>query len=280
MTKLHVDINRSIAYYRTTLNGTSPKRVFLTGGSSQLPYLDLFIADKLALPVAFFNPLHNVTLGQALASAHLQQNNCFHNRRRSFGLALRQTGSCPAEVHLEALTFAARADKKRKRNPAFFAALLRWILILRLSSAPIMSSRSCFARQDARSKLATQTSSLQVVVLDIVKLSAQADASAASNDRSRRLSGSGQERNTCGLKFSSRSTIKSPRVFRSRSLSPPMTLKSTAAALKGREAGGHSWPSQRTSETTAALVRNGLQLGPKRVQSSDRPDQRAGRQRA
>ena len=42
MTRLHVDINRSIAYYRTTLGGASPKRVLLTGGSSGLPYLDLF----------------------------------------------------------------------------------------------------------------------------------------------------------------------------------------------------------------------------------------------
>ncbi len=71
MTKLHVDINRSIAYYRTTLNGAPPKRVFLTGGSSQLPYLDLFIGDKLSLPVVYFNPLRNVharPLGQHLLS--------------------------------------------------------------------------------------------------------------------------------------------------------------------------------------------------------------------
>src|SRR5277367_5479798 len=73
MTKLHVDINRSIAYYRTTLNGAPPKRVFLTGGSSQLPYLDLFIADKLSLPVTYFNPLRNVTLGSALNKNALQQ---------------------------------------------------------------------------------------------------------------------------------------------------------------------------------------------------------------
>ena len=69
MTRLHVDINRSIAYYRTTLSGAPPKRVFLTGGSSQLPYLDLFIADKLSLPVAYFNPLRNVNLGPSLNAA-------------------------------------------------------------------------------------------------------------------------------------------------------------------------------------------------------------------
>jgi type IV pilus assembly protein PilM len=74
MTRLHVDINRSIAYYRTTLNGAPPKRVFLTGGSSQLPYLDLFIADKLSLPVTYFNPLRNVNLASSINKADLQQN--------------------------------------------------------------------------------------------------------------------------------------------------------------------------------------------------------------
>src|SRR6202453_5239117 len=92
MTKLHVDINRSIAYYRTTLNGGSPKRVFLTGGSSQLPYLDLFIADKLSLPVAYFNPLHNVSLAPSVNREQLQQNNCC--TAELVGLALRATGSC------------------------------------------------------------------------------------------------------------------------------------------------------------------------------------------
>jgi len=126
MTKLHVDINRSIAYYRTTLNGAPPKRVFLTGGSSQLPYLDLFIGDKLSLPVAYFNPLRNVTLGPSLNTAFLQQNSCF--TAELVGLALRATGSCPAEVTLDAPTLAARAAKKRKQ-PYYFAALAAWILL-------------------------------------------------------------------------------------------------------------------------------------------------------
>jgi len=126
MTRLHVDINRSIAYYRTTLNGAPPKRVFLTGGSSQLPYLDLFIADKLSLPIAYFNPLRNVNLGPALKSADLQQNNCY--TAELVGLALRATGSCPAEVTLDAPTLAARADKKRKL-PFYFGALAAWTLL-------------------------------------------------------------------------------------------------------------------------------------------------------
>jgi type IV pilus assembly protein PilM len=126
MTRLHVDINRSIAYYRTTLNGAPPKRVYLTGGSSQLPYLDLFIADKLSLPVAYFNPLRNVSLGNSLNTAQLQENNCY--TAELVGLALRATGSCPAEVILDAPTLAARSDKIRKQ-PYFFAALAAWALL-------------------------------------------------------------------------------------------------------------------------------------------------------
>jgi type IV pilus assembly protein PilM len=127
MTKLHVDINRSIAYYRTTLNGAPPKRVFLTGGSSQLPYLDLFIGDKLSLPVVYFNPLRNVTLGPSLNTSFLQQNSCF--TAELVGLALRSTGSCPAEVTLDAPTLAARAAKKRKQ-PYYFCALFAWMVLI------------------------------------------------------------------------------------------------------------------------------------------------------
>ena len=127
MTRLHVDINRSIAYYRTTLNGAPPKRVFLTGGSSQLPYLDLFIADKLSLPIAYFNPLRNVSLGASLNKADLQQNTCY--TAELVGLALRATGSCPAEVTLDAPTLAVRADKRRKQ-PYYFGALAAWVLLL------------------------------------------------------------------------------------------------------------------------------------------------------
>jgi type IV pilus assembly protein PilM len=127
MTRLHVDINRSIAYYRTTLNGAAPKRVFLTGGSTQLSYLDLFIADKLSLPVAYFNPLRNVNLDPSLNTTYLQQNSCY--TAELVGLALRETGSCPAEVTLDAPTLAARVDKRRKL-PYYLGALAAWLVLM------------------------------------------------------------------------------------------------------------------------------------------------------
>ena len=127
LTRLHVDINRSIAFYRTTLNGSPPKRVFLTGGSSQLPYLDLFIADKLSLPIAYFNPVRNVSLGTSLRTAELQQNSCY--TAELVGVALRATGSCPAEVTLDSPTLAARTDKRRKQ-PYYLCSLAAWALLM------------------------------------------------------------------------------------------------------------------------------------------------------
>ena len=127
MTRLHVDINRSIAYYRTTLSGGAPKRVFLTGGSTQLPYLDLFIADKLGLPVAYFNPLRNVNLDPSLNSNYLQVNSCY--TAELVGLALRDSGSCPAEITLEAPRLSARISKRRKL-PFYGGALAAWFILM------------------------------------------------------------------------------------------------------------------------------------------------------
>jgi len=91
-----------------------------------LPYLDLFIADKLSLPVSYFNPLRNVSLGKGLNTAQLQQNSCY--TAELVGLALRETGSCPAEVILDAPTLALRSDVRRKR-PYYIGALVAWTLL-------------------------------------------------------------------------------------------------------------------------------------------------------
>jgi type IV pilus assembly protein PilM len=188
MTRLHVDINRSIAYYRTTLGGAAPKRVFLAGGSSQLPYLDLFIADKLSLPVAYFNPLRNVTLGSGLKTAGLQQDACY--TAELVGLALRETGSCPAEINLEAPTLAARSDKRRKQ-PFFYGALTAWALLFvclglyYYQQTVIAQSTARILRQKTEglqglagpvNKLVAQSTTLQATLDAVVRLGAQRQA--------------------------------------------------------------------------------------------------------
>jgi type IV pilus assembly protein PilM len=188
MTRLHVDINRSIAYYRTTLNGAPPKRVFLTGGSSQLPYLDLFIADKLSLPIAYFNPLRNVTLAPSINKPEVQQNSCY--TAELVGLALRATGSCPAEVTLDAPTLSLRADNRRKK-PYYFAALAAWTLLIaciclwyyqQTQVAQVMSATLGGNTQSLKTlapkvnTLAKQQDALQQTLKSVVDLGIQRDA--------------------------------------------------------------------------------------------------------
>ena len=168
MTKLHVDINRSIAFYRTTLNGSAPKRVFLSGGSSQLPYLDLFIADKLSLPVSYFNPLRNVSLGKNLNAAQVQANHCY--TAELVGLALRETGSCPAEIILDAPSLLARIDKRRKQ-PYYFGALAAWALLF-VFVALYYCQQISVARQ-ASQKLRDNTDSLRILAPKIGSLASQ-----------------------------------------------------------------------------------------------------------
>jgi type IV pilus assembly protein PilM len=171
MTRLHVDINRSIAFYRTSLNGAAPKRVYLTGGSSQLPYLDLFIADKLSLPVSYFNPLRNVSLAPTVNTAQLQDGNCYTGEL--VGLAARETGTCPAEISLDAPTLATRSDKKRKQ-PFFYAALVAWIALFVCISAYYYAQNN-IARQ-TNDILVQKTSGLKTYANKVTTLAHEVDA--------------------------------------------------------------------------------------------------------
>lgn len=129
MTRLHNEINRSISFYRTHQGGSAPKRVLLTGGSSQIPYIDVFIGEKLNLPVEFFNPLTNVTIAPQVNREQLSQQSCFMGEL--VGLALRQTGSCPVEISL--IPPALKAVQARQRTqPYLVGALVAWIALFAL----------------------------------------------------------------------------------------------------------------------------------------------------
>jgi type IV pilus assembly protein PilM len=126
MTRLHNEINRSISFYRTHQGGSAPKRVFLTGGSSQIPYVDVFIGEKLNLPVEYFNPLQNVNIAAGIDRDQLTNQSCFMGEL--VGLALRESGTCPVEISL--IPPALKATQARRRTqPYYLLALAVWILM-------------------------------------------------------------------------------------------------------------------------------------------------------
>ncbi|MEA3188144.1 MAG: type pilus assembly protein PilM [Chthoniobacter sp.] len=113
MTRLHSEISRSISFYRSQQGGSQPARVFLCGGSTSLSYMREFFAEKLQLPIEFFNPLRNVTVSndvnmdEAGRGAHLLG--------ELVGLSLRSITDCPMELNLQPASVVRAQSLSQKR---------------------------------------------------------------------------------------------------------------------------------------------------------------------
>ena len=98
MTRLHIQVNQTIQFYRGQQGGAAPQRLFLSGGASTLPYTAQFFAEKLNLPVEYFNPLRNVQIDPALNLEELAK--VGHQMGELVGLGLRNLAHCPVELNL------------------------------------------------------------------------------------------------------------------------------------------------------------------------------------
>ena len=113
MTRLHAEIARSIGFYRSQQSGTAPQRIYLAGGSVTLPYMREFFHEKFQLPVEFFNPLRNVTVGNGLNLDEIGRN--AHRMGELVGLALRGTSNCPMELNLRPVSVVKRHQLAERR---------------------------------------------------------------------------------------------------------------------------------------------------------------------
>ena len=123
MTRLHAEIARSINFYRSSQGGTTPKRVFLCGGSTGLAYMAEFFGEKLQARIEFFNPLRNVLVAEGALPEGTTP--CSSGLAELVGCALRRLGDCPMEISLTPPTIVrARALASRIPRLALAAALL------------------------------------------------------------------------------------------------------------------------------------------------------------
>lgn len=113
MTRLHAEIARSIGFYRSQQGGKAPEHIFLSGGSSTLPYMREFFQEKFQLPVDYFNPLRNVAVGSNLNVDDIGRN--AHRMGELIGLALRGTSNCPMELNLRPASVVRRHQLSEKR---------------------------------------------------------------------------------------------------------------------------------------------------------------------
>lgn len=127
MTRLHAEINRSINFYRGQQDGGQPKRILLTGGTSVIPYTDVFFKDKLKAEVEYLNPFMNVAVADDISAEDIGRD--AHMLGEVVGLALRRVLTCPIELNL--MPPRVVSDKKfRKKHPVILAAAYGLVVLL------------------------------------------------------------------------------------------------------------------------------------------------------
>ena len=98
MTRLHIQVNQTMQFYRGQQGGSNPARLFLSGGASIMPYTAQFFAEKLNVPVEYFNPLRNIQIDPAINLEDLAH--VAHSLGEVVGLGLRNLAHCPVELNL------------------------------------------------------------------------------------------------------------------------------------------------------------------------------------
>jgi type IV pilus assembly protein PilM len=125
MTRLHIQVNQTMQFYRGQQGGSAPQRLFLSGGASIMPYTAQFFAEKLNVPVEYFNPLRNVQIDPSVNLEELAR--VAHSLGEVVGLGLRNLAHCPVELNLmpeSTLKWQAFNQKK----PYFIATVLSLML--------------------------------------------------------------------------------------------------------------------------------------------------------
>jgi type IV pilus assembly protein PilM len=126
MTKLHIQVNQTIQFYRGQMGGAAPQRLFLAGGASIMPYTAQFFAEKLNAPVEYFNPFRNVQIDPAVNLEELAR--VAHSLGEVVGLGLRNLANCPVEMNLmPESTLRWRAFNEKK--PYFTATVFSLVAV-------------------------------------------------------------------------------------------------------------------------------------------------------
>ena len=120
--KLPAEIARTTNYFRSQHGGKAPKKVLLAGGGANLPYVSDFFQEKLRLPVEFFNPLQQVSVGKGVDVDQVGTE--AHQLGELVGLALRGIGKAPLKIDLVPDVVSRERDAARRKPMLIGASVL------------------------------------------------------------------------------------------------------------------------------------------------------------
>src|SRR6266700_6776987 len=126
MTRLHIQVNQTMQFYRGQQGGSQPARLFLSGGASIMPYTAQFFAEKLNVPVEYFNPFRNVQIDPALNLEELAR--VAHSLGEVVGLGLRNLAHCPVELNLMPDS-TLRWQSFNQKKPYFIATVFSLVIM-------------------------------------------------------------------------------------------------------------------------------------------------------
>src|SRR3989454_5738105 len=127
MTRLHIQVNQTLQFYRGQQGGSAPQLMFLAGGPSMMPYTAQFFAEKLNVPVEYFNPFRSVQIDPAVNLEELAR--VAHSLGEVVGLGLRNLAHCPVELNLMPRSSLKRQQFNEKK-PYLIAAVFCLILVV------------------------------------------------------------------------------------------------------------------------------------------------------
>jgi len=127
MTRLHIQVNQTVQFYRGQQGGSAPQQLFLSGGAAIMPYTAQFFSEKLNVPVEYFNPFRNVQIDPSLNLEELAK--VAHSLGEVVGLGLRNLAHCPVELNLMPKSSLKRQQFNQKK-PYLIAAVFCLILVV------------------------------------------------------------------------------------------------------------------------------------------------------
>jgi type IV pilus assembly protein PilM len=127
MTRLHIQVNQTMQFYRGQQGGSAPARLFLSGGASIMPYTAQFFAEKLNVPVEYFNPLRNVQIDPGINLEDLAR--VAHSLGEVVGLGLRNLAHCPVELNLMPES-TVRWQTFNQKKPYLIATVFSMVLVV------------------------------------------------------------------------------------------------------------------------------------------------------
>ena len=122
-------MNQTVQFYRGQQGGSAPTKLYLAGGASLLPYTAQFFAEKLNLPVDYFNPFRNIQIDSAINLEEMAK--VAHQFGEVVGLGIRNLAQCPVELNLMPASHLKQQQFNAKR--IYFIASVLGVLITLLA---------------------------------------------------------------------------------------------------------------------------------------------------